>query len=69
MRPDDFATIKEYLQRRSRMATPARSKLSIQLAQNIQDKLKMEPRAWEVTADVFLEAVYLAYQNQFRSSR
>ena len=69
MLPDDFATVKEYLQRRSRMAVPARSKLSIQLAQNIQDKLGMEPRSWEVTADVFLEAIYLAYQQQFRSLR
>lgn len=69
MLPDDFATVKEYLQRRSRMSTPARSKLSIQLAERVQEKLDMEPRAWNVTADVFLEAVYLAYQQQFRSLR
>lgn len=69
MLPDDFATVKEYLQRRSRMATPARSKLSIQLAQTVQDKLGMEPRPWDVTADVFLEAIYIAYQQQFRSLR
>ncbi|MEM9217735.1 MAG: RDD family protein [Cyanobacteria bacterium P01_F01_bin.150] len=68
MLPDDFAIIKEYLQRRSRLAKPARAKLSIQLAQNVQDTLGMEPRPWEVTADVFLEAIYLSYQRQFRSS-
>lgn len=69
MMPDDFATVREYLQRRSHLSTPAQAKLSLQIAQQLQERLNMEPRAWDVTADVFLEALYLAYQEQFQSYR
>lgn len=59
--PDDFAVIREYLQRRKAMSPKAREQLSLQLAQQVENiiALKIPPT---VTPDVFLEAVYLAYQ-------
>ena len=59
--PDDFAVIREYLQRRKAMLPKAKEQLSLQLAQQVESiiALKIPPT---VTPDVFLEAVYLAYQ-------
>lgn len=59
--PDDFAVIDEYLQRRKAMSPKAKEQLSLQLAQQVENiiTLKIPPT---VTPDVFLEAVYLAYQ-------
>jgi len=59
--PDDFAVIREYLQRRSAMTTKARSTLSLKLAEQVQQILHLE-KIPTPSADVFLEAVYLAYQ-------
>lgn len=59
--PDDFAVIREYLQRRSAMAPKARKQLSLQLAQQIQAILALESLPTATTPEVFLEAVYLAY--------
>lgn len=58
---DDFAVIREYLQRRKAMSPKAKEQLSLQLAQQVENiiALKIPPA---VTPDVFLEAVYLAYQ-------
>lgn len=59
--PEEFATIREYLQRRPHLTTKAKTRLSQQLAQQIQALIHLEtqPNA----PDTFLEAVYLAYQN------
>ena len=62
--PDDFAVIREYLQRRGIMAPKARTQLSLRLAQQIQALIALEQLP-EVPPDVFLEAVYLAYQESF----
>ncbi|MBD2342641.1 RDD family protein [Anabaena subtropica] len=59
--PDDFAVIREYLQRRGAMGNKARSALSLKLAQQVQDILHLEKLPATVASDVFLEAVYLAY--------
>ncbi|MGF1537564.1 MAG: RDD family protein [Elainellaceae cyanobacterium] len=64
--PDDFGTVKEYLQRRSQMELSARARYGLQLADQIRDTLGMAQIPWEHNADLFLEAVYLAYQQQFR---
>lgn len=60
--PDDFLVIREYLQRRKAMAPKARAQLSLQLAQQVKALIALEKLPVGVTADVFLEAIYLAYQ-------
>jgi uncharacterized RDD family membrane protein YckC len=64
--PEDFAVIREYLQRREGMISNARNDLSKQLATQVKQIIGLEklPRT-KVDANVFLEAVYEAYQQQF----
>lgn len=62
--PDDFAVIREYLQRREGMTKEARTQLSRQLANQVKDIIDLENVPQKVTANIFLEAVYLAYQQQ-----
>jgi uncharacterized RDD family membrane protein YckC len=62
--PDDFAVIREYLQRRGVMSARARASLSSKLSQQVQSIINLEQIPSNVTPDVFLEAVYLVY---FRS--
>lgn len=64
MLPEDFAVIREYLQRRDAMIPQARVELSRQLANQIKEVIALEKVPKEVTANLFLEAVYLAYQQQ-----
>lgn len=62
--PDDYAVIREYLQRRHRMETKARSELSLKLARQLRSLILLETIPANLTSDQFLEAVYLAYQQQ-----
>ena len=62
--PDDFATIREYLQRRGAMTPKAKAELSLQLARQVREIIALENLPAALTPDVFLEAVYLAYQQQ-----
>ena len=62
--PDDFAVIREYLQRRSLMAPTAKAQLSLQLARQAKDLIRLDHLPADMTPDVFLEAMYLAYQKQ-----
>lgn len=62
--PEDFAVIREYLQRRGKMTTEAKNELSKKLARQIKTKIELEKAPPGVTADLFLEGVYLAYQQQ-----
>ncbi|MBW4520226.1 MAG: RDD family protein [Scytolyngbya sp. HA4215-MV1] len=64
MLPDDFAVIREYLQRRSLMSAKAKSEVSLKLARQLKELIVLEQLPAEMTADLFLEAVYLAYQQQ-----
>jgi uncharacterized RDD family membrane protein YckC len=59
--PEEFATIREYLQRRSAMSKKARINLSQQLGDRLQSILHLETQT--ASPDIFLEAIYLAYQN------
>jgi len=61
--PDDFAIIREYLLRRNGMSTKARTALSLKLTQQVQSIINLEILPGNIASDVFLEAVYLAYQN------
>jgi uncharacterized RDD family membrane protein YckC len=61
--PEDFAVIREYLQRSGAMTSQAKAELSRQLAHQVKEVIALE-KAPKVTAHLFLEAVYLAYQQQ-----
>lgn len=61
--PDDFAIIREYLLRRNSMSIKAKTILSLQLAQQVQSIINLPNLPVNISADVFLEAVYLAYQH------
>lgn len=63
--PDDFAVISEYLHRRSFMATQARTDLSLKLAREIRAIVRLAEIPAGLTSDQFLEAVYVAYQQQY----
>ncbi|MGI0486041.1 RDD family protein [Pantanalinema rosaneae CENA516] len=62
--PDDYAVIQEYLQRRHRMEPKAQSDLSLKLARQLRNLILLETVPPNLTSDQFLEAVYLAYQQQ-----
>jgi uncharacterized RDD family membrane protein YckC len=64
MLPEDFAIIREYLQRRQIMTNEAKNRVSKQLADQIKAIIALEKVPHKITANVFLEAVYLAYQQQ-----
>ena len=62
--PEDFAVIRAYLQRRKEMLPKAKAELSRKLAHQIKDIVMLEGVPQGVTSNLFLEAVYLAYQQQ-----
>lgn len=63
LQPDDFAVIREFLQRRSFMTTQAQANLSMNLARQARILVHLETIPTGATSDQFLEALYLAYQN------
>ncbi len=63
--PEDFAVIREYLQRRDGMLTQAKHELSRKLAYQVKNIIALEDVPEGITANIFLEAVYLAYQQRF----
>lgn len=60
--PDDFAIIREYLQRRGAMSPKAKALLALKLAEQVQTIINLEKLPEAVTSDIFLEAIYLGYQ-------
>jgi uncharacterized RDD family membrane protein YckC len=65
LNPDDFAVVREYLQRRSQMTPKAKSELSMRLANELRTLVALDKIPPNTTADQFLEATYLAYQQLF----
>ncbi|MGB3308959.1 MAG: RDD family protein [Nodosilinea sp.] len=61
--PDDFATVREFLQRRQAMSPKAKTLVSDQLARRFKDQLGLETLPTEMTTDTFLESLYYAYQH------
>lgn len=59
--PEDFAVIREYLHRRKEMIPEARRNVSQKLASRVKNMIALE-QVPQITANLFLEAVYLAYQ-------
>ncbi|MFK8183047.1 MAG: RDD family protein [Phormidesmis sp.] len=62
--PDNFATIREYLQRRGLMTPEAQKNVSTDLAQSLKAKVNLEALPVAMTANIFLEAVYWGYQER-----
>lgn len=62
--PDDFLVIRAYLTRRTQMKKEAKSQVSLQLARQAKQIIQLETLPADMSPDVFLEAVYLAYQQQ-----
>jgi uncharacterized RDD family membrane protein YckC len=62
--PDDFAIVREYLTRRSNFSSKARESVSLRLAQQLKAKLDLQSLPFDMTADLFLEGIYLAYLQQ-----
>lgn len=64
MLPDDFAVISEYLRRRVAMSTKAKSSVSLKLAEQLKEIIDLENIPPNISSDVFLEAIYFAYQQK-----
>lgn len=67
--PDDFASIREFLQRRQHLQSEARKNLSRQLALQLKSILELETIPFKSDAETFIEAVFLAYQQQAQRRR
>ncbi|MGP1385252.1 MAG: RDD family protein [Thainema sp.] len=62
--PDDFLIIRAYLARRTQLNKNAKSQISLQLARQAKQIIQLETLPADMSPDVFLEAVYLGYQQQ-----
>lgn len=62
--PDDFWIIRAYLTRRTQLNKTAKSQISLQLARQAKQIVQLETLPADMSPDVFLEALYLAYQQQ-----
>jgi len=62
--PDDFAIIRDYLQRRNFLTPAARKDVGGRLASQLKAKTNLAKAPMNMTADSFLEAIYWGYQNQ-----
>lgn len=62
--PEDFAVIRDYLQRSKSMTKNAKIELSKQLATQAKEIIGLTQTPEKVSAREFLEAVYIAYQQQ-----
>jgi uncharacterized RDD family membrane protein YckC len=67
--PDDFASIREFLQRRQQIQPEARQNLSRQLARQLKSILELEIIPFKSDAETFIESVFLAYQQQSQRRR
>jgi uncharacterized RDD family membrane protein YckC len=62
--PEDFATIKRYLERCKDMIPTARKEVSLRLANQAKEIIGLENIPENTSANLFLEAIYLAYQQK-----
>ena len=60
--PENFAIIRNYLQRREMMMAQAKRELARKLAMQVKEILALEEIPPDTTANNFLEAAYLGYQ-------
>ena len=64
MLPEDFAVISEYLRRRRAMSLKANKSVSLKLTEQVKEIIKLESIPENITPYIFLEAIYLAYQEK-----
>jgi uncharacterized RDD family membrane protein YckC len=64
--PDEFATIRRYLDRYPALTPAAKQQVSERLAHRLLEILKLADRPPSLNWHLTIEAVYLAYQQQFR---
>jgi uncharacterized RDD family membrane protein YckC len=64
--PDEFATIRRYLDRYLALTPAAKQQVSERLAQRLLEIIKLADRPPSLNWHLTIEAVYLAYQQQFR---
>ena len=64
--PDEFATIRKYLQRYPSLAPAAKTQVSDRLARRLLEIIKLDDQPPSLDRHLTIEAVYLAYQQQFR---
>jgi uncharacterized RDD family membrane protein YckC len=62
--PDDFSVVRSFLQRRHRLENKARKDKGYHLATGIRETIALAEIPEGTTPEIFLEAVYLAYQQQ-----
>ena len=67
--PEDFATIRDYLQRRKMMILKYQHQLSRKLADRVKEIIGLENIPDNYSNNQFLEAIYLAYQQTFYSEK
>jgi len=60
--PENFAILRNYLQRKDMMIAQARRELARKLAMQVKDILELEEIPPDTIANDFLEAAYLGYQ-------
>jgi uncharacterized RDD family membrane protein YckC len=63
LHPDDFAIVREFLQRRHLLTNKAHTEISMDLARQARTVIRLETIPQDITSDHFLEALYLAYQD------
>ncbi len=63
--PEDFATIRDYLQRRKMMILKYQHQLSRKLADRVKEIIMLDNIPDNYSHNQFLEAIYLAYQQTF----
>jgi len=64
--PDDFAVVREYLQRRHELSPKAKEEVSLNLARQVRSRVGVKTLPKGTTPNRFLEAAYLAYQEKNR---
>jgi uncharacterized RDD family membrane protein YckC len=64
--PDEFATVRRYLDRYPALTPAAKRAVSERLAQRLLEIIKLADRPPSFDWHLTIEAVYLAYQQQFR---
>ena len=64
--PDQFATIRKYLYRYPALAPAARNSVSDRLANQLLQRIELTETPPSIDAHLMIEAIYLAYQQQFR---
>ena len=64
--PDQFATIRKYLYRYPTLAPSARNNVSQKLAHQLLERIDLVDAPPTIDSHLTIEAIYLAYQQQFR---